>query len=216
MERKRATMAKMLVMLAVLTGVSWLLLQSPGFVQADSNIFLGVNQFYDPTTASILSAISFLGSAPMGFIWVGALFIFRRRDLALYVLVAILIEIAYVYLTKDLVNRPRPYDALPDVQYVAAQLGQSFPSEHAAGAFAVALVLGRRERWTLFPLIFVSTFVGLSRVYIGVHYPTDVVAGAIAGVVIGYYVGKLDLAPVQAYFGRLEHRLLNRRSKSAS
>ncbi|MDD1769469.1 MAG: phosphatase PAP2 family protein [Methanomassiliicoccales archaeon] len=216
MERKRGTMAKMLVMLAALGVISWLLLQLPGFVEADSNLFLGINSFYDPTTASILSAITFLGSVPMGLIWVAGLFVFRRRDLALYVLVAVLIEVAYVWITKELVNRPRPYEALPNVNYVAAQFGQSFPSGHAAGAFAVALVLGKRERWTLFPLIFVSVFVALARVYIGVHYPSDVICGAIAGAIIGYSVGKMDLAPVQAYFGQLEHRLLNRISKSAT
>ncbi|HVO77643.1 MAG TPA: phosphatase PAP2 family protein [Methanomassiliicoccales archaeon] len=216
MGRKRVTMAKMLALLAILTLVSWLLLQLPGFVDFDTNLFLYVNSFYNQNLAVLLNAFTFLGSVWMGFIWVATLFFFKRRDLALYVLVAVLMEIAYEYVAKDLVNRPRPYEALANVKYVAAQFGHSFPSGHAAGAFVIAAVVGMKERWTLLPLVFISVLVALSRVYIGVHYPFDIVGGAIAGSIIGFYVAKMDLSPLQAYFGKLGDRLFKTRSKSPS
>lgn len=214
MERKRVTMAKMLVVLAVLSVVSWILLQLHEFVDFDSDLFLLLNSLYNPTLASVLYAFSFLGSVYMGLIWIAALFVFKRRDLAFYVLVAFTIEVAYTYITKQLVDRPRPYEAIANVNYIAAQFSQSFPSGHAIGAFTVAAVLGIRVRWTLVPLMLVAVLVAFARVYVGVHYPFDVVAAALAGIVIGYYVSKMDLAPLQTYFGQLEHRLFNRDRQS--
>ncbi|HVO77695.1 MAG TPA: phosphatase PAP2 family protein, partial [Methanomassiliicoccales archaeon] len=210
MERKRVALAKMLVLLVVLTVVSWLLLQWPAFTNADTDLLLWVNSFYDVTLANILYILTFLGSVEMGLIWVALLFVIKRRDLALYVLVAILIEIAYVYSTKAIVDRPRPYVALPNIQYVGADFGQSFPSGHAAGAFTVAVVLGMRVKKALIPLLLISIAVAASRVYIGVHYPFDAIAGAIAGIIIGYTVARMDLSPVQAYFAALGDRLKNR------
>ncbi len=216
MERKRVALAKMLLLLVVLTVVSWLLLQWPSFTSADTELFLYVNSFYEPALANLLYVITFLGSVEMGLIWVALLFIIKRRDLALYVLVALLIEVAYVYTTKELVNRPRPYEALTNIHYVGTEFGKSFPSGHAAGAFMVALVLGTKVKKALIPLLLISVFVSVARVYIGVHYPFDVIGGAIAGAIIGYAVAKLDLSGVQAYFGQLGDRLMNRHGKSSS
>jgi membrane-associated phospholipid phosphatase len=54
-----------------------------------------------------------------------------------------------------------------------------------------------RNRKLLFPLILLAIFVGLSRVYIGVHFPFDVVSGAVFGTLIGVFVAGLDLSRLQ-------------------
>ena len=69
-----------------------------------------------------------------------------------------------------------------------------FPSSHAANAFAVAtllwLLIGRRFRWTLLTFA-VATLIGYTRIYLGVHYPGDVIAGALLGSSIGWICWKL-------------------------
>lgn len=73
--------------------------------------------------------------------------------------------------------------------------GQSFPSGHAVVAFAVAYVMARRfvtARWWIFALAALS---GLSRVYVGAHYPLDVVGGALLGAMIAkgvFALGEFD------------------------
>ena len=74
----------------------------------------------------------------------------------------------------------RQYGVVP-AKPVAATRGNSMPSAHSANCFAVAMVLFVFYRWTLWFTLPIGSLVALSRVYNGVHYPSDVVAGAILG-----------------------------------
>jgi undecaprenyl-diphosphatase len=61
----------------------------------------------------------------------------------------------------------------------------SFPSGHTAAAFVMVSILGSFYPVLLLPLVILASFIGISRVYLGVHYPSDVLAGAILGIVCG-------------------------------
>ncbi|MBI3333573.1 MAG: phosphatase PAP2 family protein [Candidatus Omnitrophica bacterium] len=92
---------------------------------------------------------------------------------------------------KILVTRPRPAEVYPALGLVAPDVGRSFPSGHAAGAFAVATALSLRwprGRWLWFSL---ASGVALSRVALGMHWPSDAVVGALigSGAVIGLSLG---------------------------
>jgi membrane-associated phospholipid phosphatase len=86
---------------------------------------------------------------------------------------------------KHAVGRLRPFVALPDVKLRVGTGGSfSMPSSHAANWFSATLILliyYRRTVWCMLPL---AALVGLSRIYNGVHYPSDVLAGALLG--MGY------------------------------
>lgn len=87
---------------------------------------------------------------------------------------------------KPFVARPRPANFMSTWLVIPDPISYSFPSSHATIAFAMAYVLSQYEpklRWVLYSL---ATLIASSRVYLGVHYPSDVVAGAILGVAIGY------------------------------
>ena len=66
---------------------------------------------------------------------------------------------------------------------------RSFPSGHTAAAFAFATGVGRELAWAGPPLYALAALVGYSRVHTGVHYPLDVIAGALAGVALGELTG---------------------------
>jgi membrane-associated phospholipid phosphatase len=93
---------------------------------------------------------------------------------------------------KHAVGRERPFLVLPDVHCLVGKGGSgSMPSSHAANWFAAAMVLliyYRRSAWFMFPA---AALVSFSRIYNGVHYPSDVLAGAILGA--GYAVAFLWL-----------------------
>ena len=84
---------------------------------------------------------------------------------------------------SDLVARPRPFVEHPHAAHLfikhAADYG--FPSDHASGAFAIAVALLLRHRRAGLLALVMASLIGVGRVMIGVHYPTDILGGAVLG-----------------------------------
>ncbi len=96
------------------------------------------------------------------------------------------------FVLKPLVGRLRPCHVLDQVRLlVGCGGGYSFPSSHAVNNFAVALFFGSLYRKAMPYLLFVASVIAYSRVYVGVHYFSDVIAGAFIGAGIGYIVALL-------------------------
>ena len=97
-------------------------------------------------------------------------------------------------LLKGVFDRPRPSVVDPAVHpLVAVPHNGSMPSTHAASAFAAAVAVGfvhPRLRW---PLIVLAALIAFSRVWLGVHYPTDVIAGAALGTAIAYVFWRVTI-----------------------
>ena len=126
----------------------------------------------------------------LAFVAVGALRDVRARRpvpiTALSAVVALGLASISAAILKDAFDRARPAVADPTLQPLVATPGSSsFPSGHAATAFAAAAAVGvlcPRLRW---PLYLLAALIALSRVYLGVHYWLDIAAGAVLGIVIG-------------------------------
>jgi undecaprenyl-diphosphatase len=91
--------------------------------------------------------------------------------------------LALAQVISRLVDRPRPFVAHPDTVHLFAKhaADPSFPSDHATAAFAIAVaLLLRSRRWGTLALI-AATLLAVTRVAMGIHYPTDVLAGAALG-----------------------------------
>ena len=97
-------------------------------------------------------------------------------------LLSLLLSWGIVSLLKMLVLHPRPFTTLEGVVPLVTALPlHSFPSAHAALTAATAAVVSRTHPWLGGALGIFALLVGLSRLYVGVHYPVDVLAGFIIG-----------------------------------
>lgn len=121
------------------------------------------------------------------------------RDLlknAVYVGTSVAGAFAVTYGMKYLVDRQRPYDRYPDrVHAYSRESSPSFPSGHTATAFALATSLSvKYPKWyVIAPSALWACSVGVSRMNEGVHYPSDVLAGAVIGAgcaVVNIYVNR--------------------------
>ncbi len=104
---------------------------------------------------------------------------------ALYIGTSVAEAVVLTYGMKHLINRERPYDRYPDRVYAySTESSPSFPSGHTAAAFSLATSLSiKYPKWyVIAPSAVWACSVGFSRMNEGVHYPSDVVAGAAIGV----------------------------------
>ena len=94
----------------------------------------------------------------------------------------------YAYKTiKEIVKRPRPFVDLNNVRLLLGpREGYSFPSGHATTSFCIATVIAMRYPKLRYPAFIAAILVALSRPYVGVHYPSDILAGSILGIFVGY------------------------------
>lgn len=146
---------------------------------------------------ALLSAYTHLGDAGLLFIiiGIGMLCFPRTRRAGLVGLTALLLGFAGTNLIlKHLVARPRPWlDVAGLLPLVEEGDPNSFPSGHATAAFAFAgaMVAVLPVRWAKALLLGAAVLMGFSRLYVGVHYPTDVLAGVAVGLLAGWLASLL-------------------------
>jgi membrane-associated phospholipid phosphatase len=97
--------------------------------------------------------------------------------------VAFTATVAETYILKYAVNRDRPYVTHTDLHPLGSENSRSFPSGHTSSAFSTAMSLSLiYPKWYVaVPAFAWASATGYSRMYLGVHYPTDVLAGAVLG-----------------------------------
>ena len=134
--------------------------------------------------------ITKLGDSGIFWILLAVIFLFfkKTRKTGLMMGVALLCGLIVCNITlKPLIHRIRPYDLNPDVTLLIDRLSDfSFPSGHTLSSFEGATVLMIRDKRFGVPAMVLAVCIALSRLYLYVHYPTDVLSGAILGIGFGF------------------------------
>ena len=171
---------------SAMLGGTWLLLKHPALQKADVRMGDAVRRFSVPVLDEAVTATTDLGSIYAVAGVASVLALTGRKRAAADVVGVGLAAWNVAQWSKTRVKRARPYESEGVRRLIRKPTGSSFPSGHAAVGAAVYTVLADATRTT--PgrrlLQFVAAYVSLSRVYVGVHYPTDVIGGAGMGLAL--------------------------------
>ena len=162
--------------------------------QIDILIFYLINiNLQSPVFDVIMPLISSIGYFSIWILVCVLLFVFggkKGRNVALVCIVALVFGYCLTEILKDIVVRPRPYAMLEGVRVLAYIDGSSWPSGHTVASFIGAIIIGKsysvnikgKNCKLIYPLLVFAFLVGFSRIYNGVHYPFDVISGALIGI----------------------------------
>ena len=179
-----------------------------GIVEMDKDILLYIQDhwrggFFD----GFFSLITHLGD--VGIFWMvltAILLCFKKTRKAGFVSALALVGSVLLnnVILKNLIGRERPYNVFEELYLlkgIKEASDASFPSGHTAASFAscVAILPNVKKRWWA-PLILMAVLISFSRIYIGIHYPSDIVGGFVSGVILGILanvIGNLILQKIQ-------------------
>jgi len=120
------------------------------------------------------------------------------RQYSTFLVIPVAISAIVANILKYTIDLPRPYEIYPFIEKLSVGGSPSFPSGHTADAFAFAVGLAFLfPKWHIvIPSLLWATLIGYSRMVLGVHFPSDVLAGAIIGTVctvIYFWLGKRNI-----------------------
>ncbi len=182
------------------------------FFMLDKELLIGINGFHN----HVFDTIMLFVSSKFGWIPLYLLLVFiiikdyRRNSWIVFFVVGLTIvisDLSSVYLFKNVFQRLRPCynDELSGLLHMVKPCGgkYGFISSHAANSFAFAFLiiflLKEKHRWIWIVMLLYATIISYSRVYLGVHYPSDVIGGAAIGALIGVGVYRLfNILPVRS------------------
>lgn len=129
----------------------------------------------------------------------------RLRSAGLWTLLAFAVAGITVNVLKPILHRARPYVTDPPplhwTGYFTDHHYQSFPSAETATTFAVTLMLAYWYPLLRWPLLTLAFIIGVARVFVGAHHPSDIVAGAMLGLAVAQLLWRRAARPEQSHAG---------------
>ena len=169
-------------------------------INLDINVFLWLNSHHTPFWDSVMWLVSGkIQWAPL-YLLLLAYIIYRYKWQSISIIIAVIIAITLadqlaVKAFKEVFERLRPSHN-PDIENLVHIVNNyrggvyGFVSNHAANSFALAVFMSflLKKRFFTIAILFWAALVSYSRIYLGVHYPGDILGGALLGLLIGWLV----------------------------
>lgn len=182
-------------------------------INLDGNILLFIQEYIrQDWMTPFWTMITSLGNG--GRFWIGLSILLlipkKTRKAGIAALFAMILNLLFTNVVlKNMVARIRPYEVIAGLRIlIDPEKSFSFPSGHTACSFAAAYAYYRcstQKRWGIAALV-LAGLIGFSRLYVGVHYPTDVIGGALIGIFAAW------LASVAVKF--ISEKLKNKKRKT--
>ncbi len=173
-------------------------------------VIIWMQSLRGPVLDAVFAVGSFLGEEEFFFLLFATLLWAIDMRMGFRIGVIFLISVYVNSLAKELFAHPRPYDLDPSVGKAQPELGYGLPSGHAQNAVVIwgGLAARRRSRLAWIGAVCIALLIGLSRIYRGVHFPTDVLGGWLIGAVLlvlgltfARYAARVGTWPLAAQLG---------------
>lgn len=173
------------------------------FLNFDLSVFQWIQSIQNEFLDALMVGITTLGNGGAVFIVIGLVLLiskkYRKAGLAVIIALLVMLLCNDLFL-KEFFARPRPFNLLetdPEKyafwgnayiypELISKPTSFSFPSGHTASAFAAAIALLWHNRKIGVPVTIFSALMGFSRIYVEVHYCTDVIAGVVSGIICAF------------------------------
>lgn len=159
-------------------------------LELDGKILLWIqDNIRNPILDPVMKCFTRLGNG--GLVWIAIIVLMlafkKTRHTGIVSLSAMLVNLVIINLIiKNVVARTRPYEVIDGLNLIVGKaVDYSFPSGHAGHSFAAAVVI-----FALMPrkygigALILATMISFSRLYVGIHYPSDVIAGMVIGALV--------------------------------
>lgn len=158
--------------------------------QVDAEILRFIQtHFHNQTLTMVMTTVSLFSASIWFCLGVIGLFFKKTRESALYSLVGLALSFIIVHLIlKPWIARPRPFVTFSDLEpLITKPKSFSFPSGHSASAFAaIGGYCSKGRPLRTFLLILFASSIAFSRLYLKVHFPSDVIVGILIGIICSY------------------------------
>lgn len=165
------------------------------FVEAELSVLNFLNNLHTPLLDSIFVFITHLGDKGLLWIMLGLVLVFipKYKKAGYCVLLALLINLIICNITlKPLFARIRPYEYVDGLKLLIEKPHDfSFPSGHSAASFAASMALYLNFKKTGIPFLVIAFLIAFSRLYLHVHFPSDVICGILLGIASAFVSCKL-------------------------
>ncbi len=145
----------------------------------------------NPVLDRIMSGFTFLGDYCLIWLVITAFFyVTSYKKLAMFMILSMLVTNAVNNgLIKSLFRRKRPFEEYEDIHiFIPSPYGSSFPSGHSATGFGCALIVAQVDPMYGLIAYVIAGLIAFSRLYLCVHYASDILVGSLVGVISTYYL----------------------------
>lgn len=159
--------------------------------QVEQAILMFFQSIHTPVLDKVMVGLTTLGNAGIIWIIVGIILLARKKSRVAGVMLLSSLLLGLIVgngIMKNLIARPRPCWRMPEVaMLIPVPTDYSFPSGHTLASFeAITVLFLTKQKPAVFALI-LGSIIAVSRMYLFVHYPTDILGGMILGIVIGCF-----------------------------
>lgn len=156
------------------------------------SILYAINELHNTVLDKIMTVITTLGDAGIIWIVIAIVLLLNKKTRKCGFLIAVSLLLGIIFgniILKNLIARPRPFSIDGTIELlIKAPKDYSFPSGHTLASFEAAVIIFlHNKKWGI-PALVLATLIAFSRMYLFVHYPTDIIAGAILGTLISMIV----------------------------